>query len=397
MSEASSVERQQRQALEKFLVLNRDLAELELLAKRFNIFEALGVVWAERKHSNFLGFLLNPAGNHGLGDRFLKSFLQASLANQPSVATLTPIDIDLLDLSQAEVSIERGGVDILIRDARGGISVIVENKIYSKQHSDQLARYFRLESERYSKRTVFGIYLTIDGDDPENENYAPISHSQIRRLLTEVSATPGLHIEREVQFALGQYLDMLGRHFMADEQIKRLCERIYKEHKQAIDLILSHMPDPRAVVREKLKELIGSNSALILDDCTKSLVRFIPRSLDLPFFKCGSGWTSSKRVFLLEFVIDESVFFFVEMGPGDPEKRKHIVDFALAKRGTFQGGKEVKGGWQSLFKKEIVERLDDSLDPEQLAQMIESKWQDFLERDLPPIEQALLACQWPTA
>lgn len=397
MNDAPPVMQDQRQALERFVVANRDLAELESLAKRFNIFEALGAVRAERNHSKFLGFLLNSRESHGLGDRFLKRFLQDALEYPPKVDPLTPIEIDLLDLSEAEILFEHDNIDVLIRDAQNHISVIVENKIDSTQHSDQLARYYQRESARYPRGRVFGIYLTIDGDDPENDNYASISHSAIPRLLAELSQAPGLYIDPDVKFALKQYAEVLGRHFMADEQIKMLCERLYRQHRQAIDLIVEYMPKPKEIVREKLKELIRANGALILDECTATQVRFIPKSLDLPYFQCGERWTSSKRIFLFEFVVDKSLCFFVELGPGDPERRERICNFAMANEKTFQLGKLFYEGWQSLLKKQIVERLDEDLDTAQLAQRIESKWEEFVESDLPAIEQAFLAHQWPTA
>ncbi len=253
MNDAPPVMQDQRQALERFVVANRDLAELESLAKRFNIFEALGAVRAERNHSKFLGFLLNSRESHGLGDRFLKRFLQDALEYPPKVDPLTPIEIDLLDLSEAEILFEHDNIDVLIRDAQNHISVIVENKIDSTQHSDQLARYYGRESRRYPGWRVFGIYLTIDGDEPENEHYASISHSAIPRLLAEVSQAPDRHLSSEVQFALKQYAEVLGRHFMADEQIRTLCEKLYRQHKQAIDLIVAYMPKPKEIVREKVK------------------------------------------------------------------------------------------------------------------------------------------------
>jgi hypothetical protein len=57
-------------ALESFLIANRDLERLEALLDRFNILEALGVVRQELRHSDFLAFLMDPKGNHGLGDAF---------------------------------------------------------------------------------------------------------------------------------------------------------------------------------------------------------------------------------------------------------------------------------------------------------------------------------------
>ena len=48
-----------RQVLEAFLVENPDLERLELLLDEFNLFEAVGVVRQELRHSDFLGFLLD--------------------------------------------------------------------------------------------------------------------------------------------------------------------------------------------------------------------------------------------------------------------------------------------------------------------------------------------------
>jgi hypothetical protein len=397
MDDTCPPERDQQQVLERFVIANRDLETLEALAKRFNIFEALGVVRAERTHSKFLGFLLNPKESHGLGSRFLKRFLQTALEYPPKTAPLTPIEIDLLDLSEAEILFEHDNIDVLIRDVQNDINVIVENKVDSTQHSGQLAKYYERESARYPRRRVFGIYLTIDGDDPENDNYASISHSAIPRLLSELSEAPGLHIDPEVQFALRQYSEALGRHFMADAEIKKLCEKLYRQHKKAIDLIVSHIPDTKAAVRKRLEELVEANGSLTLDDCTNAYVRFIPRSLDLPCFRCGSGYTTSKRLFLFELKIDRSVWFYMEMGPGDPQRRKQVHDLTLANKNTFQTEKKLYPLWQCLFKKPINVQLDGGIDQEQIITAIESKWQEFLEKDLPGIEQAFLAHQWATA
>jgi len=395
MNNTGSVESDE-QALQRFVIANHDLETVEALARRFNIFEALGVVRAERNHSNFLGFLLNPRESHGLGDRFLKRFLQASLDYPPKVQPITPIEIDLLDLSEAEILFEHDNIDLLIRDDQNDISVIVENKVDSTQHSDQLAKYYRRESSLYPRRRVFGVYLTIDGDQPESDHYASISHSAIRELLEELSRTPGLHIDSEVEFAVKQYTDVLGRHFMADQQIKTLCEKLYKQHKQAIDLIVSHLPKPKAIVSARLLELVEAESKLILDDCSKAYIRFIPKVLDIPYFNCGKEWTSSKRVFLFEFQIrDTSVLLVIQMGPGDPVRRKYIHDFVLANKEVFQVEKKFSELWENLFRKSIIGKLDSGIDQEELIKIIESKWQEFLENDLPRIEKAFQAHEWP--
>jgi hypothetical protein len=395
MDDTGPPERDQQQALEQFVIANCDLETLEALAKRFNIFEALGVVRAERTHSKFLGFLLNPKESHGLGSRFLKRFLQTALEYPPKIATVTPADVDLSDLSQAEICIECDDMDVIIRDARGNISVIIENKIYSPQHSGQLVRYYRRELDRYPKRNILGIYLTINGDDPENEHYASISHSAIRRLVVDLLDSDH-GIDPGVQFALRQYADLIGRHFMPDEDVNELCEKLYEDHRQAIDLIMADRASRKPRICQKLKGLVEADRRLDPDECTETLIRFIPKAIDLPCFKCGTWWKKHERLFLFEFDIRNKVILRIQLGPGDPEMRKHIHEFALENNEVFQTDTDLDSRWQRLFMKPIVEGLDGVTGQVQLVQTIESKWREFLENDLPRIEQAFLAHQWPT-
>lgn len=70
-----------RKALEAFVVDNPELERLEALLAQFNIFEAIGAVRQELRHSDFLAFLLNPQENHGLGDAFIKRLLQKILVH----------------------------------------------------------------------------------------------------------------------------------------------------------------------------------------------------------------------------------------------------------------------------------------------------------------------------
>ena len=60
-------------------ILVQEKAQQEEKKKRgehFNIFEILGIKTSEvRLHSAIIAELLNPNGNHGLGDKFLKAFI----------------------------------------------------------------------------------------------------------------------------------------------------------------------------------------------------------------------------------------------------------------------------------------------------------------------------------
>ena len=66
----------------------------------FNLFESTGMVRQEIRHSNFLGFLLDPKKPHGLGARFIKDIiLRAAIANEDrEVAQLSTLLGDFDDL-----------------------------------------------------------------------------------------------------------------------------------------------------------------------------------------------------------------------------------------------------------------------------------------------------------
>src|SRR4030088_1373392 len=82
--------------LEALVVDNPDLERLEALLDQFNIFEVIGAVRQELRHSDFLAFLLDPQQNHGLGDAFCKRLLQKILVDvDPSTIPISPIDLDV--------------------------------------------------------------------------------------------------------------------------------------------------------------------------------------------------------------------------------------------------------------------------------------------------------------
>ena len=86
----------QLQSLNDLIINNPDMERLESLLAQFNIFEALGAVRVELRHSDFLAYLLDPLGNHGFGDAFVKRLLQTLLQGlPPSSLPVKPIELDL--------------------------------------------------------------------------------------------------------------------------------------------------------------------------------------------------------------------------------------------------------------------------------------------------------------
>src|SRR5258706_15008222 len=159
-----------RKDLEALVVDNLDLERLEALLDQFNIFEAMGAVWQELRNSDFLAFLLDPQQNHGLGDAFLKRLLQKVLVSARDVEMpITPIDLDVWSFDEIFVRREWQNIDILLEDESHKLVIIIENKIRSSEHSDQLRRYYEHVQQHYPGWHIIGLYLTRDGGQPSEK------------------------------------------------------------------------------------------------------------------------------------------------------------------------------------------------------------------------------------
>jgi hypothetical protein len=103
--------------LQEFVMNNHELEELEDKLQEFNIFEVLGMIKQEIKHSNFLSWLLNPKENQFIGDYLLKRLLKkvAFIGQQNGIGEVTPIDIDVWDLNQMNVYREWNNIDLYWR------------------------------------------------------------------------------------------------------------------------------------------------------------------------------------------------------------------------------------------------------------------------------------------
>lgn len=143
----------------------RHAAELaRATGEHFNIFKILRVGHLEvTTHSPMLAQLLNPQGVHGQGATFLRLFLDC-------------FNIDGFDAGSARVKMEHhigsvtedsgGRIDILVQDGRGEV-ILIENKIYAADQSNQMTR-----NRNYDARAHL-FYLTLDGRDPVNPQAVP--------------------------------------------------------------------------------------------------------------------------------------------------------------------------------------------------------------------------------
>ena len=116
----------------------------------YNVFDVLET--KEVKHSKFIASLLDPKGLHYQGDLFLREFVNACGISDFG-----------LDTSNAQVFREYENIDIYITD--GNKHIIIENKLWTGDHDEQIARYIQAivdeQDEQNEQNEQNGIYERI--------------------------------------------------------------------------------------------------------------------------------------------------------------------------------------------------------------------------------------------
>lgn len=346
-----------KEALKNFVYENAELERLEEIVDRFNIFASLNIINQEIRHSNFLSWLLDPNGSHGLGDYFLASFLKkvSFKASSLEIAGPSIFDIDSGSFDDAEVLREWRNIDIVMRSDTQRLICVVENKIYSGEHSDQLRRYQEtMEKEFPDYRKLF-VYLTVEGDIPSTAQFIPFSYGEVASLIENLLGSKSGKIATEILAFISHYKEMLRRYIMKDSEIQEICKRIYRQHRTALDLIFEYKPDNLLEIHDCLVDIIGKDEDLDLDDCSKSYIRFFPKSLDfIP--REGKGWTKSKRILLFEFNNNpRGLILYLIIGPGPQSIRERLYEIARNNPNLFnKSNRALTAQWFTLFKKSFL-------------------------------------------
>lgn len=142
----------------------------------FNVFSVLGLQTSEvRLHSAFIAELLNPDGGHGLGDKFMKAFLNVLNKHYKEPFCFDTESAKVIvehNIGSISENYESGGrIDLFIQD-KNGQTIIIENKIDAGDQYRQMSRYNKYATEdlRLTKDQVKLLYLTKNGGKPSDES-----------------------------------------------------------------------------------------------------------------------------------------------------------------------------------------------------------------------------------
>jgi len=317
----------------KKLLESTDYKELnKRIAKEVNVFDILQVSDMEIRHSNMLGWLLDPNKNHGFDDFIIKS-LYERISGKSSWG---------VKYDSFKVLREWRNIDLLLVSNESKIVICIENKVHAGEGQHQLKKYKNIVDEEYSNKfKKYFIYLTIDGSNASESNkeiWEPLSYEFIINTINKALKIYELYPKSEI--IINQYLKILERNVMGEEkEIQELCEKIYKENEELIDLIYKNgRKDPTLTARETVMKWLGTlkSSPLNLDEekSTKSYLRFrsdyfdlvMPQSQD----KSGGLWGNGMRYYYeIEIWSSGSVYVIFTLSlkdtPAGVKDKQHII------------------------------------------------------------------------
>lgn len=291
--ERNNMESNELEALENFL-LSDDFAELGTKINKFNIFNALKLENAEIRHSNFLGWLLNPTETHMMSDSFLKEFLKMAVKghfDNPNI-TMSVSDIVLNNFVDTEVTLEKltdkgRRIDILLENKTNQFVCVIENKIWSDEGCNQLEDYYEYinNQEKYKnyKHKLFIFLTPKTGYDCTKlyKNYIRFDYEKICQIIDRLLKEYTGISSDDVIYFIENYKEMVERNIMGkcDKEVLELCTKLYKTYGQTIDLIVQH-GNPKSSVLSVLDEVLSERKDLVFIESKKDGFLFLPDKIN---------------------------------------------------------------------------------------------------------------------
>lgn len=310
------------------------LPELEKLSQTratINIFEVTGMGQQEIKHSNVLGFFLDPGGKHGMEDRFLKRILQSTVKSLPvnsnaSHKAPSALRIMLDDYSDAVVHREWLRMDLIIVSEANKTVFVIENKVGAKEGDNQLTRYREKIDEQPKFKGYQKIYafLTPDGDEASDSEWGQITYEEVLTNLLESQKERTNKISSEAKLLIEHYTQLIRRNVLMNEkELVEACREIYNRHRNAINLIMKYgAPSTNNSFIEAASRFAQAHTDLLQCSTRSDRVFFSPEKIQKNVPDLNINWWEQKKPFGLWFSawVDEKkqrirLGIIIEIGP----------------------------------------------------------------------------------
>lgn len=240
--------------------LSDELDEIEKAKnKSINVFEASGMRVQEVKHSAFFAWLLDPNKPHKLGNAVLKRFCESVLNYENTFGGKSNREIigenfsrfeEFVSDNKIEVTTERVVVnknsrtDVFVSSAVARTVLVIENKVFTTMHDDQLNRYkeeltVHGEYRNYNKILV---YLTPNGDSPMDNDWCAFDYGAIVKIMDEVCRDlPKAKEYAKLKILMEDYIELVETDILNDnKELRRLCKDIKRKHAEALEILAAY-------------------------------------------------------------------------------------------------------------------------------------------------------------
>ncbi len=182
---------------------------------------------------------------------------------------------------------------------------------------------------------------------------------------------------------------------MGGSELEALCKKVYREHREAIDLIIRYRPETQSDLRQLLEELVDETDAVIplvpVKPQTEQNFRkhcpFIPLEWDglIPNSALASdNWTTRICNFVIVNLPTE-MHILLQLRPGAESDRLRLYQIA-ERAGLVSGSRIAK--YQEIRRWNILTAKDyRTTTPTALHEIVRAGWNDFVQDELPRITE----------
>ena len=216
--------------------------------EKYNIFKITNISSDEVKMCKVIGDLLNPNGNHGKGDYFLKCFIDTINEKISSPLILNSKNAQVKNEYYTNINCR---IDIVIKD--GNIFIPIEVKINARDQEEQVSHYFKFSKMQNKDKDIPVIYLTKEGKPPSNARpgeYIPISFKHdilkwlnkcikntdeektkpvfaiLKQLITSIKSICGISEDEKMEKAIQELIVLSEDNFKTALTIKQAVESL---------------------------------------------------------------------------------------------------------------------------------------------------------------------------
>lgn len=236
------------------LLGDKDFIALQKEISRFSPFDILRLKSHEIRHSNVLAWLFNPNESHNVNYEFLKLFLfslSQNTNNEELGKKIENVVLDFFNKDNYQISVRREAeskgkkrVDLKIKYSQSNKNgkdfiILIENKIYATQGSEQLKNYLDYEYNETPDAIIIPVYLTLDVDDEPNDNrYYHLTYYSIVDILDKIILIAEKNsTDIDAINFIKNYKKLLEELLNMNTEKQDLAKEIYRKYKNVIDFI----------------------------------------------------------------------------------------------------------------------------------------------------------------